>query len=63
MQTATRLFKVRANLGSKRFGFVNGVRVYHGEVFEVSEKDFTPSWMVRLEPQRKKPGPKPKQID
>lgn len=52
--------KVKASLGSNKYGFVNGERVYDGEVFEVSEKDFTDSWMIKI---RKKPGPKPNKPD
>lgn len=52
--------KVKANLQGKRLGFVNGRRVRDGEVFEVSQKDYTPTWMIKIE-EKKKPGPKPKE--
>ena len=41
------------------FGVYGGKRRYHGDEFDIGDKEKLGSWMVKVD-ERKKPGPKPK---
>lgn len=40
-------FKVTVKLPRKKFGFIQNRRVYNGDEIEVTEKQYSPNWMVK----------------
>ncbi len=50
--------RVRAKFTDGKYGFAHDRRVYDGDEFEIDPKQFSPSWMDKIEDEKRR-GRKP----